>query len=383
VNKFLYIGLILLCTVSCVEPFQPEIKDRQDLLVVDGRITDKPGPHYVRISRASPYNDPGFIPVKGCVVRIEDQDGRGVTYAEYEPGNYRADLDESFLDVNNAYRLYVYTVDGEEYLSDYDSLLPCPPVDSLFYEIDFPVSDDPEITFLGGVQIYVDIRGEKDDSRNFLWELEETYKYLAHYFIQYLWENDSVYEFDPPSDSLTHCYKSGPISEIYTATTRRLVTNDLNKYPLNYVSAWGPRLRYEYGLLVTQYSLSDEAYLYWEKIRTLTDEEGSLYESQPANADGNIHNINDPEEQILCFFYASQVQEKWIQFERPITEMYNLDEPCWLQLADLDHLESGSFMVSVDEDGMGPPYGSGNNECFDCRMKGGSLEPPTHWQKDE
>lgn len=375
--------MIMLCTVSCIEPFQPEIRERQDMLVINGRITDKPGWHFVEISRSSAYNDPGYIPVKGCVVRVEDQNGREVTYSEDQPGSYKADLDESFLCVNNAYRLYVYTQDGEEYQSDYDSLLACPPIDSLYYEVDLPESDDPDITFLGGVQFHVDVRGEKSDSRNFLWNLEETYKYRAHYFIQYLWENDSVYEFDPPSDSLTRCYTGGPISEIFTASTRNLVTNELNKFPLNYVSAWGPRLRYEYGLLVSQYSLSDEACLYWEKIGNLTDEEGSLYEKQPANAHGNIYNINDQEEEVLGFFYASQVQEKWIQFERPFQQIYNLDEPCWLELADLDNLESGSFMVSVDEDGMGPPYGSGNNECFDCRMQGGSLEPPVYWQQDE
>ena len=117
----------MLCTVSCIEPFQPEIKESQDMLVINGSISDKPGWHFVEISRSSAYNDPGFIPVKGCVVRVEDQNGRGVTYSEYQPGIYRADLDESFLGVNNAYKLYVYTQDGEEYQSDYDSLLACPP----------------------------------------------------------------------------------------------------------------------------------------------------------------------------------------------------------------------------------------------------------------
>jgi len=373
----------MLCTVSCIEPFQPEIEERQDMLVINGRVTDKPGWHFVEISRSSAYNDPGFIPVKGCVVRVEDQNGRGVTYSEDQPGTYKADLDESFLGINNAYKLYVYTQNGEEYQSDYDSLLSCPPIDSLWYEIDLPVSDDPDITFLGGVQFHVDIRGEKGDSRNLLWNLEETYKYPSDYFIQYLWENDSVYEFDPPADSLAQCYIGGPISEIYTASTKNLVTNQLNKFPLNYVSAWGPRLRYEYGLLVSQYSLSDEAYLYWEKIGDLTDEEGSLYEKQPANAHGNIYNVNHQEEQVLGYFYASQEQQKWIQFEKPLAQIYNMDEPCWLELADLNFLESGSFMISVDEDGMGPPFGSGNNECYDCRMKGGSLEPPDYWQIDE
>jgi hypothetical protein len=376
--------MIMLCTVSCIEPFEPEIKESQNMLVINGNITDKPGWHYVDISRSSEYNDPAFIPVGGCVVRVEDQNGKGVTYSEDQPGIYKADLEESFLNVNSTYRLYVYTQDGKEYLSEYDSLHACPPVDSIYYEIDLPESDDPHFTFLGGVQFHVDVRGKKSDSRNFLWKLEETYLYPADYYIQYIWENESVYEFDPPTDSLTWCYTGGPISEIYTASTRDLVANELNRYPLNYVSTWGPQLRYEYGLLVTQYSLSDQAFLYWDKIGSMIDEEGGLYETQPSNARGNFYNINDAEEQVLGFFYASQVKEKWIQFERPIEKMYNFDEPCWLELANLDNLASGTFMISVDEDGMGPPFGySWDNECFDCRMQGGSLEPPAYWQKDE
>jgi len=352
------------------------------MLVIKGSISDKPGWHFVEVSRSSAYNDPGFIPVNGCVVRVEDQDGRGVTFEEYQPGNYKSELDESFLGINNAYKLYVHTPDGEEYQSDYDSMLACPPIDSFWYEIDRPVSDDPDITFIGGVQFYVDVRGKESDSRNILWKLEETYEYRAPYFIQYLWENDSVYEFDPPSDSLTQCYTSEAIPEVFTTSTKNLVANELNKYPLNYVSAWGPWLKFEYGLLLTQYSLSEEAYKYWDKIRALTADEGSLYEKQPANAHGNIYNVNDPGEQILGFFYATQEKEEWIQLERPFP-VYILDEPCWLKLAVLNNLESGSFMVSVDEDGIGPPYGAGNNGCFDCRLEGGSLEPPAHWIRDE
>ena len=381
-SKLLGIGFLLLCMYSCIEPFHPEIKESQDMLVINGSISDKPGWHFVEVSRSSPYNEPGFIPEKGCVVRVEDENGRGVTYSEYQSGIYRADLDESFLGVNNMYRLHVYTQDGEEYQSDYDSLLACPPVDSLYYEIELPVSDDPNITYLGGVQFYVDVKGEPGDSRNFLWKLEETYEYRSYYLIQYLWENDSVYEFDPATDSLARCYTGGSISEIYTASSRYLVANELNKYPLNYVSGKFPQLRFEYGLLVTQYSLSDEAFLYWEKIRTLTDVEGGLYEKQPANADGNIYNVNDPEEQVLGFFYASQEREKWIQLKRPF-EMYILDAPCWLELANLDELESGSYMLSVDEDRLGPPYGTGDKDCFDCRLLGGILEPPVYWQTDE
>ncbi|MFC2081466.1 DUF4249 domain-containing protein [Bacteroidota bacterium] len=382
-SKLLGIGFLLLCTVSCIESFHPEIKETQDQLVVSGNISDQPGWHYVEVSRSSPFNDPHFIPVRGCVVRVEDENGLGINYSEDQPGVYRADLDESFLGVNKAYKLYVYTQDGEEYQSDYDSLLACPPVDSLYYEIEKHESEDTNVTYLGGIQFYVDVKGKAGDSRNFLWKLEETYEYRAAYLIQYFWDTDSVYEFDPPSDSLTRCYKSGSISEIYTASSRHLVANELNRYPLSFVSGKFPQLRFKYGLMVTQYSLSDEAFLYWENMRTLTYETGGMYEKQPASADGNIYNVNDPEEQVLGFFYASQERQKWIVLKRPFL-MYILDFTCWLEIAVLDDLNEECFLVSVDLDGLGPPYGYGDQACFDCRLlDDGILEPPFYWTEDE
>ena len=381
-NKITGIGFLLLCAVSCIEPFEPEINQVQDQLVINGSISDKPGWHYVEVSHSSPFNQPSFIPERGCVVRVEDENGQGVNYSEIQPGVYGADLDENYLGVNKAYKLFVFTQDGEEYQSDYDSLLACPSVDSLYFEIEKPESEDPNIEYLGGIQFYVDVRGRTGDSRNFLWKLEETYQYQSYYLIQYYWDMDSMYEYDPPTDSLLRCYRTGSISEIHTASSKHLVTNQLIKYPLNYVSAKYPQLRYIYGLMVSQYSLSDEAFFYWEKMKNLIYETGGMYEKQPASASGNIYNVNDPEEQILGFFYASQERKKWIQLERPFP-MYILDFSCWLDIADLDYIKEPGFLISASATGLGPPYATGDQECFDCSLLDGSLEPPEYWIIDD
>ncbi|MFC2081476.1 DUF4249 family protein [Bacteroidota bacterium] len=114
-SKLLHIGFHLLCTYSCIEPFHPEIKEMQDRLVINGSISDQPGLQFVEVSRSSPYNEPGFIPVKGCVVRVEDENGQGLTYSENPNG----------------------------------------------------------FAYLGGLQFYVNVKGESGDSRNFLWKLED------------------------------------------------------------------------------------------------------------------------------------------------------------------------------------------------------------------
>ena len=380
-SKLLGIGFLLLCTYSCIEPFHPEMEEMEDMLVINGSISDRTGWHSVKVSRSSPFNEPGFIPEQGSVVRVEDENGKEVTYSEYRPGVYWASLDESFLGVNKAYKLFVYTQDGEEYQSDYDSLLACPTIDSLYYEIDTYESDFPNITYQGGIQFYVDVKGKAGDSRNFLWKPIETYEYHSAFLIQYVWTGNSAKEFDAP-DSLSRCYSINSISDLYTASTRHLVANELNKYPLNYVSGNTPRLKVKYGLMVTQHSLSNDAFLYWDKMRTLISETGGLYEKQPAGSVGNIININDDAEQVLGYFYASQEREKWILVKRQFP-FYIANYVCRIDTAVMSELLPGDHLISLNEEGVGRPYGCSDPPCFDCRLRGGTLEPPNYWLTDE
>ena len=71
-------GLAFLC-MQCVEPFSPELnpEDIENLLVVDGLITDQPGPFRVRLTFSVPVYDDwnltaDYKPVKGAEVEIID-----------------------------------------------------------------------------------------------------------------------------------------------------------------------------------------------------------------------------------------------------------------------------------------------------------------------
>ncbi|MBL7110878.1 MAG: DUF4249 domain-containing protein [Bacteroidales bacterium] len=385
-SKQTLIGFLLLFIVSCVEPYQPEISEMQDLLVVNGRITDRPGEHLVEVSRSSPYNDPAYNPVTGCVVRVEDFNGTGVTYAETRPGVYSAYLDEPFLGVNKAYKLYVFTPDGQEYQSEYDSLLECPSLQNLYYRVESRETEDPDITYFG-LQFFVDVMGERNESRNFLWKLEESFEYNSAYRIQFIWNNNILTTFNPLADSLYTCYLTQPVKELYTASTTYLSENELNRYPLSFVSNQTNKLLIKYSLLASQHSLSEEAYLYWDRITNQLSEGGGLYEKQPSGTDGNIFNVNDAGEKVLGYFYASQVKEKRIIVEN--TFGFRIPEfTCTLDTANgVNELgETFLYMISFSRDPSypdSPPYGYGDPSCFDCRMKGGTTEPPDYWNDEQ
>jgi len=388
VNKYHILFLLLLSCGSCIEPFEPVIKETQEVLVINGMITDQPGMHYVEISRPSPYNKPSYKPVRGCVVTVTDENGDMIQFMEGGGGGsrYCADIPGSFLAVGKAYSLQVITPNQREYCSEYDTLLACPPIDSIYYEVETRETPDPDIK-LAGIQFYVDMTGAASDSRNFMWQLEETWEYRAALFSQYIWRarEDLVVKYR--SDELYKCWTTLPVMEVYTRTTRNLSVNALKRNTLNFVSNETDRLKVIYSLLVKQQSLTRRSYIYWEKMKAQSMETGGLYETQPYSVIGNIYNTSDPDEVVLGIFYATQQKSKRIMVNNVGSEddLFDFKIPyltCeWRKAA-------GAFQMGTDfpyylksdhESGYGPPYLTADHICFDCTIRGGINVKPDYW----
>ena len=74
-----------------------------------------------------------------------------------------------------------------------------------------------------------------------------------------------------------------------------------------------------------------EAYQFWEHVQTVKAREGGLFETVPGNIVGNIHNVNDADERVLGYFYASSVTEKRIfihpdSVDNPVSPCYVIDD---------------------------------------------------------
>jgi len=370
--------LVLLACVSCIVPYEPEISDSQEVLVISGVITDKPGFHYVTVSLSAPYNEPELKPVSGCIVSVEDESGDLKVYHEQIPGLYEIILETDFLGVGKSYSLSVLAPSGEEYRSDYDTLLACPPIDSIYYELQSQGTSDPEITYYG-LQFYNDLVGNVDVARSFRWRLEETWEYTAPYSANAIYDEEGFREFN--GSNIFRCYMYTRVLDLYTASTRALAENRINKNALNFVSNQSPRLSYQYSLLVEQQSLSNDAFAYWDQMRTSASEGGGLYETQPSSTIGNIYNIRKPEEKVLGCFYATQIQEKRINVKNESefeVETYscNLDT---IYSLDEFHDSYPYYMISIGEMPPGPPWLHSEQQCFDCRRYGGTTTKPDFW----
>jgi len=275
-NRIYIIFLLLLVLNACIEPYEPVINETQEVMVIDGMISDRPGLHQVRVSSSTPYSDPMFKPLDGCVVSVSDDQGNIEFYSESweEAGIYEAWLDEPFLGVGKAYSLQVVAPSNRIYVSDYDTLLSCPPVDSVYYIHEVSGGENPDDVWQG-LQFYNDVRGFEDGTRNYRWKATATWEYRSPYTPQYVrYQGQNIPYI---VDSVSTCYLTETIETVYAASTQLLSENNIYKNKLHYVSDQTPRLAQRYSLLVEQHSLTDQAYDYWEKLAAQSANSASLH----------------------------------------------------------------------------------------------------------
>lgn len=370
-----------------MEPFEPDVAESQQFIVISGHVTDKPGSHYVTVFRSEPYHSRNLSPVTGCIVVIHDESENVRIYREVSSGVYEVDLNRSFLAVGKCYSISVITPTDVEYRSDFDTLLACPPIDTCYYEINHNEegnSGNPR----SGIQFYNDLKGSENEAKCFRWILYETWEYHSPHLANSHFINGKIEPFD--GNNIAVCYRTEPVKDLYISSTSSLSENRLNKNALNFVPGSSEKLAHQYSILVEQQSLSQQVFDFWNGIKTNTAEQVSLFDNQPVQITGNIYNVNDPLDPVLGCFYATQIHERRILLDRGSIPFIIQQSSCQLDTAHeigfLNASQSAFFVYytrlehdefnqleEVDYYIYGPP------ECFDCRALGGDTIKPEFW----
>ncbi len=75
--------------ISCTDVITVDLNTAEPRIVIEGVITDQPGPYRVTIHKTTDYFKPGdFPPVSGAVVRISDNTGNSELLQETDTGIY-------------------------------------------------------------------------------------------------------------------------------------------------------------------------------------------------------------------------------------------------------------------------------------------------------
>ena len=375
---------------GCREPFEVNVPAGNSLLVVSGMITDQPGPYTIKLSRSNQLQSTEFPAETGAAVILESRSGQSEVLVEEEEGLYRTSANGIQGQVGEEYRIRIQTTGELLYESSWELLKQSPPIDNLYFEYE---ERDTEDGTLQGLQTYLDTQEPDNSIGYFRYEWIETWTYHADLPAQFTYlGNDNRVSFPPKKT----CWIDEPSTAISIATSMQNVNGIVSRHPILYVSTETIRLRFKYSLLVKQYALDQEEFIFWEGIQETALSSGSLFDKQPQSIVGNLYRV-DGDEPVLGYFSASSVSEKRIFMVRadlPENTFVNqtLSDLCFdgqifveksptSEEEIFELLDKGAvFFDWVVVPGQGiVGYIFTTPICSDCTVQGGSTEKPDYW----
>ncbi|MBN2519128.1 MAG: DUF4249 domain-containing protein [Bacteroidales bacterium] len=184
-KKILYFLILLIITISCQTPYYPEdLDDNEKILVVEGFLTNKPGPYHVSLSWAAPFETGEISFVQNATVIISDDKGNREVLTESGYGDYLTKKDGIKGTIGNTYKLRIELADGSIYES-IPSVMKTPPVfDTIYAErgilkkISKNTYGDIIIHEDDGLNVYIDMKTNDHEQGYF--------RYSSRYYAQHI-----------------------------------------------------------------------------------------------------------------------------------------------------------------------------------------------------
>ncbi len=314
--------IILLC-FSCTTPYDPPANYSTPLLVVNGIITNQPGPYQVSLeftninSINSAYRK---YPEKAEVTLIDDKGnqeqlinvGKGVfqtspTGMQGIPGRY--------------YHITITLNDGRNYASEPELLKASPPIAKITSTY---IATPADLSSRGHFKTYVETVDSVSPGDYYRWTWIN-YQYRS--FDDLVCGSGACYGilFCEPCWFISRCE-----SCISMQSDRYQNGQKISQFVLNvpYDS------KKNYWLEVSQFLITEKAYLFWQNLNAQVNLKGGVFDSPPAAVPGNIKNVQDSNEQVLGFFSAAGLSKKMIYVARDYIPLAPINNLLYVHFAD-------------------------------------------------
>lgn len=289
---------ILILLVGCVTPFEPDFKEQPDALVVQGFISNEPGPYTIQLVRPANYSFAGYsVGVNNARVFITDEKGEGEELtATTSGGQYKTKTLRGIT--GHTYQLHI-EVDGKKYESKPELLRDVSPIERIYHEPFQSISSTTNKSQLGGWKVFIDTRDPAESGNYYRWN-------SVHY--QQIQTCNSIKDRNgTPIYRLlccTNCWDIvrclGPncinIANDALINGKSLVRQEVATVPVG--------CRDRYYLEVEQQALSRDSYVYWKTVKQLLQNSGGVFDVAPSAVPGNLICTTNSNEQVLGNFTA-------------------------------------------------------------------------------
>jgi hypothetical protein len=364
------LSLLLLIT-GCVTEFIPQITEEEEMLVVEGLITDRLGKNTIKLSKSMPLGVRSEArPLAGCFVSIKDDLGNYTWLRESVTGTYVTDSIMFRGHVGRYYTLHISVPEGNRMIN-YESypveMIPVPPIDSLYYEKTIISEKAENFNGIEGCQIFLDTRDPSDNCRFYRWEFSEMWVLRLN--------------FDVPNQT---CWISNNSKEINIESTVAFRENRIGRHPITYISNVTDRLKTKYSILINQYSITEDEYKYWKKLKSITVSVGGLHDIIPSSVPSNIRCKENTGETVLGYFSVSSVSSKRIYITEKFEGIIDRYADCATDTiyGGPDYLTGMGIYIWTLFDTPAIPFQSPRiriltetKGCADCTERGTTVKP--------
>ena len=295
--NILLIGLIVVLK-SCIDPYDTELNTGNNLLIVEGLITNLEGPYTIKLQRSAAF-EPGvegrLTPAVGANVRVIVDDGSEHVFFESRgTGVYRNIDPDIFLGaIGRTYTLRIETSDGKVYMSDPVTMPDGPVIDSTYVEfIEQTRFNERGIEVPDhGFDVVVDVTDPGQTENYYRWKWRAWYQVVT----------------SNAGDCCAVCYvRDDPNPTMVLRDDAFVNGNQIRRQEVAFIP-FDARQFHDYLVQVEQIHMDEQAYRYFELIGQQQNNVGSIFDPAPAQIRGNISNIDDPGETVLGYFGAFSI----------------------------------------------------------------------------
>jgi len=293
-----FFSILFYCS-SCIDEIKLNVDTKQRTLVVDGFVTDSLGDFQLKLSQSSVIgigNDNILDPEIGAQVTLLDTDGGRYAYVELEEdvGNYK--LVQFKAERDKSYFIDIVLQNGNHYQSTPTKLRSSSKIDNISYT----VSENTYRNNIGDLvtdelitlNLDTDIR-EAEQPPFLRWRVE------GEYVIR---ENGGI-NLNPKRCFVSINLDQNVISVFDSRELSEgiLVNQEIASAILDF------RFTEKFCFHISQYSISEEEFDYWNNIKQVTEIDGSLFDPPPGTVVGNIRNVDNPNEIAVGYFSVASV----------------------------------------------------------------------------
>lgn len=313
-NARFFYGLVLalLLLDSCVTPFQPDTVRRARSLVVEGLLTNQPGPHTVTLSYTADYTvGAANLRAEGAQVTITDEGGQAQALTEIDAGVYRTPV-AYYGQVGRAYTLTIVTKDGSRYDSQPERMKPVPKIENVYWKYtEVPVAGTR--TTDKGFDVYLDTRDSASPGDFYRWT-------WLHYDRINVCDIRSLPNANPAIPySFLCCTPCWAIRRCENGNCLNIAT-DVNINGNAISGQFILRAPYDrtdrYYVEIEQLSLTRTAYQFLNQVDKLIKNTGGLFDIAPINVGGNMMNKRDPTDPVFGYFGVSAASVRVLEIDR-------------------------------------------------------------------